>query len=100
MKAKLRRNVILRDWFSGIDKYQAKYGYYPAHIEMNRDTLMLMVNYLRRHPQYRLQWDGITECARDGHGNVIVEWKREYICFEGVEIIIKNNVENEVMRIW
>lgn len=99
MKCKLRRNVILRDWYDCIDKYQAQYGRYPKHVEMSIETLEAMMRYLYKKQLYGLEFRQDVEYAESRNTRVVAH-RTERIFFEGVEIYIKNDLENEEMRIW
>lgn len=101
MTWQLRRNVILRDWFSGIDKYRCMYyGQYPEYVEMNKATMMTMINYLYKTKRYELDWNTDIDYARDEYGNIIVSYRRECAFFEGIKIYFRDDLENEVMMIW
>lgn len=99
MEYMLRRNVIMRDWRNGINKYYDQHGFMPDHVEMSHNTFNMFGKYMRKHG---ILIDGRqeTEYAYDGHGNIVAQISSGYeIYCEGIKIIFDDNIETEKMRI-
>lgn len=102
MIGKLRRNVIMRDWYDETEYFYHTHGYDIRCAAMNIKTLDSMMYYLNKNPKYGY----IGFChdyigAQDGCGHVVAQFHNNTtIMFRGVEIIIDNDMENEQMKIW
>lgn len=101
MEAMLRRNVILRDWRNGINKYRSiHYGNWPSCVEMNRATFKYVMKHVYKYKLFGLEFRQDVDYSTDRYGARVVEYTMERILFEGIEIFIRNDLEKEIMRIW
>ena len=102
MESPLRRNVVIRDWHKGIDKYRT-HGLDPEEVYMNAYTCSMLINSIIK--QYGA-WTHIVEERCDYHdvydnkGALITSYSRARdIYVEGIKIIIDNSIQNERMRV-
>lgn len=102
MLTKLRRNTIMQDWHNSLENFYKTTGYSAWHIVMNKKTLQYMIEYLTKNPQYgclEIQHNYVD--VRDVYKTVTVPFLNSIdIEFCGVEIMIDDCLENEVIRVW
>ena len=90
----------MRDWHEIITRYYSVVGYNVCHVAMNRKTLDNVMSYMYKYKYDYLYIEPKYNEVYDIDGNPFRWYVEEQIYFCGIQIIIDDSLEDEVIKVW